>query len=217
MPRTGLATATAEVAGRDPALARVVEMAGPFKARPRDPDGHFGALVRAIAFQQLAGAAASAIHGRFRALVDGPLTPEAVLALPEDAVRAAGMSGAKTASILDLATKVADGTVVLGPRTARLDDDEIVRRLVTVRGIGRWTAEMFLLFELRRLDVWPVDDLGVQQGYRLVWGLDAVPTARQLAPLGERFRPYRSVVAWYCWQAVHLHRAGMPLTDLSLR
>jgi DNA-3-methyladenine glycosylase II len=217
VPRISLAVATAEAAGRDPALAALIERAGPFAPRPRNADGHFGALVRAIAFQQLAGAAAAAIHGRFRALVDGPLTPQAVLALPEEAMRAVGLSNAKTVSIRDLAAKVADGTVVLGPGVSRQDDEEVIRRLVTVRGIGRWTAEMFLLFELRRLDVWPVDDLGVRQGYGLAFGHDPAPTAKELAPLGDRFRPYRSIAAWYCWQAVHLHRAGIPLTDLSLR
>lgn len=217
MPRVSAATATAAVAERDPALAALIAQAGPYRPRARNADGHFGALVRAIAFQQLAGAAANAIHGRFRALVDGPLTPESVLALAEEEMRAVGLSNAKTVSIRDLAAKVADGTVVLGSGVNRQDDEEVIARLSTVRGIGRWTAEMFLLFELRRLDVWPVDDLGVRQGYGLAFGHAPAPTARELGPLGDRFRPYRSVVAWYCWQAVHLHRAGIPLADLSLR
>ena len=96
----------------------------------------------------------------------------------------------------------------------RLSDDEIVARLVTVRGVGRWTAEMYLMFELRRLDVWPVGDLGVRQGYGLAWSLSPAPTAKELEPLGDRFRPYRSVVARYCWEAVHLFRGG---TDPALR
>jgi DNA-3-methyladenine glycosylase II len=217
MPRVSLAAATADVAARDRALARVIETAGPFRPRARNADGHFGALVRAIAFQQLAGAAATAIHGRFRALVDGPLTPESVLALREEEMRAVGLSNAKTVSIRDLATKVADGTVVLGAGINRQSDEEVITRLSTVRGIGRWTAEMFLLFELRRLDVWPVDDLGVRQGYGMTFAHEPAPTAKQLQPLGDRFRPYRSIVAWYCWQAVHLHRAGIPPADLSLR
>jgi DNA-3-methyladenine glycosylase II len=208
MPRPRLADVIADLSGRDPVVARLVALAGPIRFRPANPDGPFGALVRSITYQQLAGRAAEAIHGRFRALVDGPLTPEAVLALPVDAMRGAGLSAAKTASILDLAAKVADGTVVL-TRTGRLSDDEIVERLVTVRGIGRWTAEMFLLFELRRLDVWPVDDLGVRTGYGLAWGLPEAPPPRALAPLGDRFRPYRSIVACYCWEAVHLHRSGI--------
>ena len=176
--------------------------------RPRDADGRFGALVRAIVYQQLAGNAAAAIHGRVRACVDGPLTPEAVARVPDERLRAAGLSAAKLASIRDLTAKVLDGTIPL-ERLGGMGDDEIVRRLSEVRGIGRWTAEMFLLFELRRLDVWPTGDLGVRSGYALAWGLDDPPTPRQLEPLGDRFRPFRSVAAWYCWEAVHLHRAGV--------
>jgi 3-methyladenine DNA glycosylase/8-oxoguanine DNA glycosylase len=127
-------------------------------------------------------------------------------------LRAAGLSANKLASLRDLTEKVLDGTVVLGG--TRQSDEEIIERLVTVRGIGRWTAEMYLMFELRRLDVWPVDDLGVRQGYGHVWRIDPPPTAKQLVPLGDRFRPYRSVVARYCWEAVALYRSG---TDPSLR
>jgi 3-methyladenine DNA glycosylase/8-oxoguanine DNA glycosylase len=203
--RTSLAAATEEVAARDPVLARLVERVGPIQHRPRDPDGPFGALVRAIVFQQLAGAAARAIYGRVRAAVGGALTPESLEGVTDDALRAAGLSGNKLASLRDLSAKVLDGTVVL-TRTSRRSDDELIAGLVTVRGIGRWTAEMYLMFQLRRLDVWPVDDLGVRQGYGFVWGLDPPPTARQLAPLGDRFRPYRSVVARYCWAAVPLYR-----------
>ena len=197
----------------DPALARLIAEVGPIQHRPPNPDGHFGALVRAIVFQQLAGHAAHAIHQRVRALVDGPLTPEAVAALPDEHLRAAGLSASKLASLRDLTAKVLDGSVVLDG-TARLADDEVIARLVTVRGIGRWTAEMFLLFELRRLDVWPVDDLGVRHGYALIWSLDAPPTPRQLQALGDPFRPYRSVVARYCWEAVALARRG---ADPTLR
>jgi DNA-3-methyladenine glycosylase II len=211
--RTSLAAAIDDVANRDPVLANVVALVGPIKYRPRDPDGHFGALVRAITFQQLAGPAASAIHRRVRALVDGELTPHALSDVADDALRGAGLSAAKLASIRDLSAKVLDGSVVLDGWSRRTDDD-IVAGLVSVRGIGRWTAEMYLMFELRRLDVWPVDDLGVRQGYGFAWGLPTAPTAKELDPLGERFRPYRSVVARYCWEAVALFRGG---TDPSLR
>lgn len=199
------AVATAEVAGRDPGLAEVIARAGPVRLRPPNPDGAFGALVRAIAYQQLAGKAAAAIHGRVRALVPGPLTPQAVLDLPEGALRGAGLSAAKTASVLDLAAKAAAGQVPLGT-LPRMPDDEVVAALVEVRGIGRWTAEMYLLFELRRLDVWPTTDLGVRHGWRLAHGLDDPPSPGVLAELGERHRPVRSVAAWYCWEAVHLAR-----------
>jgi DNA-3-methyladenine glycosylase II len=213
MSRVSLARATSEVAARDPVLANLVALAGPITHRPRDPDGHFGVLVRAIVFQQLAGSAARAIHQRVRATVDGDLTPAALAAVPDETLRAAGLSANKLASLRDLSAKVLDGTVELDGLSRRTDE-EIVARLVTVRGIGRWTAEMFLIFELRRLDVWPVDDLGVRQGYGLAWGIDPPPLARELLPLGERFRPYRSVVARYCWEAVALFRGG---TDPSLR
>jgi DNA-3-methyladenine glycosylase II len=213
MPPVALATAIDAVAAADSVVDRLVRLAGPIRHRPRNPDGHFGALVRAIVFQQLAGHAANAIYGRVRALVDGPLTPDSLLAVPDDDLKAAGLSAAKFASLRDLSAKVLDGTVVLGG-SSRMSDEEITTRLVMVRGIGRWTAEMYLMFELRRLDVWPVDDLGVRQGYGLAWSLDPPPTPRQLQPLGDRFRPYRSVVARYCWEAVALARGG---TDPALR
>jgi DNA-3-methyladenine glycosylase II len=213
MTRTSLAAAISEVAARDPVMANLVALVGPIGYRPRNPDGHFGALVRAITFQQLAGSAARAIHQRVRALVPGSLTPEALSAVSDDALRAAGLSANKLASIRDLSSKVAAGTVILHG-SQRLSDEEIIARLTTVRGIGRWTAEMYLMFELRRLDVWPVDDLGVGQGYALAWSLDSPPSAKELTPLGDRFRPYRSVVARYCWEAVALFRGG---TDPSLR
>jgi DNA-3-methyladenine glycosylase II len=145
--------------------------------------------------------------------VDGPLTPAALLAVPDHDLKGAGLSAAKFASLRDLSAKVLDGTVVL-EGSSRMSDEGIITGLVMVRGIGRWTAEMYLLFELRRLDVWPVDDLGVRQGYGLAWSLDPPPTASQLEPLGDRFRPYRSVVARYCWEAVALARGG---TDPALR
>jgi DNA-3-methyladenine glycosylase II len=208
MARMSWAAATAEVGRRDPALAAVIARAGPIKLRPRDPDGPFGALVRSIVYQQLAGRAAAAIHGRVRALVPGPLTPEALLVLPDEALRGAGLSGAKMASVRDLAARTADGRLRLAG-VRRLPDDVIVAQLSEVRGIGRWTAEMFLLFELRRPDVWPVGDLGVRNGWRLAHGLDAAPTPAELGLLGDPLRPLRSVAALYCWQAVHLSRGEL--------
>ena len=184
----------------DPAFARVIAAVGPFAPRPPDEDG-FNALARAIVFQQLAGGAARAIHGRFVGLFDGRPTPEAVLRTPVDDLRGAGLSGAKATSILDLAQKVEDGTVPL-ERLDELSDDEIVTRLSTVRGIGRWTAEMFLLFQLRRPDVWPVDDFGVRKGFARIHDLPEAPKPKALDALGEVYRPYRSAAAWYCWRAV---------------
>ncbi len=168
----------------------------------RDPlEDSFAALVRSIMYQQLAGAAAATIHGRFLKLFSDGLSPDAVLALPEGAMRSAGVSGSKAAAIADLAMKIGDGTVPLDD-VESASDDELVARLVKVRGIGRWTAEMFLMFQLGRPDVWPVDDYGVRKGWALVHGLIDLPTARALQPEGDRFRPYRSVAAWYCWRAV---------------
>jgi DNA-3-methyladenine glycosylase II len=194
-----LASAAAEVARRDPALGRLVDLLGPPAIRP-PLEGYFAALVRAIAFQQLAGRAAAAIHGRFLANFAEGLTPEAVLALPEELFRSAGLSAAKSASIRDLATKTVDGTVPLEGLEA-YSDDEIVERLSKVRGIGPWTAEMFLIFQLRRPDVWPVDDFGVRKGYAIAHELSTLPKPKELAALGELYRPYRSIAAWYCWRA----------------
>ena len=163
-------------------------------------ESFFAALVRSITFQQLAGRAAAAIHGRLMAALGDGCTPGAVLALPEAALRGAGLSAAKVASIRDLAAKVEDGTVPLDDIEA-LSDDDIVERLSRVRGIGSWTAEMFLIFQLRRPDVWPVDDLGVRKGYALAHGLPGPPPPRELMALGEPYRPYRTVAAWYCWRA----------------
>jgi 3-methyladenine DNA glycosylase/8-oxoguanine DNA glycosylase len=213
-PSTSLRAAIQVVAARDPVLERLVARVGPLQHRPRDPDGPFGSLVRAIVFQQLAGRAAQAIYGRVRAAVGETLTPESLNAASDASLRAAGLSANKLASLRDLSSKVLDGTVVL-TRTSRRSDEELIAALTAVRGIGRWTAEMYLMFQLRRLDVWPVDDLGVRQGYGLAWSIDPAPTAKELLPLGDRYRPYRSIVARYCWAAVPL--LGPKGTDAALR
>jgi DNA-3-methyladenine glycosylase II len=181
-------------------MAALIERVGPLELRPQLGD-HFGALVRSILYQQLAGRAAAAIHARFLALFPDGLSPEAVLARPETDLRQAGLSGAKAASIRDLASRVASGQVPLHD-VEGLGDDELVERLSEVRGIGPWTAEMFLIFQLRRLDVWPVDDYGVRKGYALAYRLSELPKPRELAGLGERYRPYRTIAALYFWRAV---------------
>jgi len=198
--RTSLTTAADALAALDPVMARLVAAHGVPQLRTRRTgESRFEHLAEAICYQQLAGKAAEAIWGRARGLVDGSFRPDAVLALGPDRLRAAGLSGAKTASLLDLAAKVDDGTVRLD-RIGRLGDDEVVAHLVTVRGVGQWTAEMFLIFTLGRLDVWPVGDFGVRVGYARAYGLAEVPTAKQLGPLGDPFRPYRTLAAWYCWR-----------------
>jgi DNA-3-methyladenine glycosylase II len=199
--RRAVVDGTAALARQAPEFARYIDAYGPAdlrRARPRRT--HFAELARAICFQQLAGAAARTIHGRFEAALEGDVTPERVLALPVETMRAAGLSGNKTASIRDLAEKVVAGVVELD-RVTKLSDDEIVGELTSVRGIGRWTAEMFLMFQLGRLDVWPVGDLGVRKGYAVIHGLADMPTAKALEVLGDALRPYRSLAAWYCWRA----------------
>jgi DNA-3-methyladenine glycosylase II len=206
--------AVAAVSAADPLLAAFIRRAGSYEHRPGEGDP-LASLAQAIVFQQLAGAAARAIHRRFVEAIGGSVTAAAILATDPERLRGAGLSAAKTASLIDLATKVEDGTVPLAGLAA-LDDDAIVERLVTVRGIGRWTAEMFLLFELERPDVWPVDDLGVRHGWKLIHGDADLLKPKALQAEGERFRPYRSVVALFCWHAVHVERGQVvPATDVS--
>jgi len=198
--------AALQLAERDPVIARLLADAGP-PSFPAPQETHFGTLVRAITYQQLAGNAARAIHGRLVGALGGVVEPDRLLKLPDEALRQAGLSRAKVASLRDLSAKVLDGTVVLGPRQlAHQSDAEIAARLTSVRGIGRWTADMFLMFQLRRLDVWPTADLGVRRGYGLAWNVP-MPTAKELDLLGEAYHPYRSIVAWYCWRAVELSAA----------
>jgi DNA-3-methyladenine glycosylase II len=197
------------LADRDPVIARLVAEAG-LPTFPKPGEAHFATLVRAITFQQLAGAAAQAIHGRLIAALGGEVTPERLLATSPEELRAAGLSRNKLLSLQDLAGKVLDGTVVLTPRRlARMTDEQIVADLSTVRGIGKWSAEMFLMFQMRRLDVWPTGDLGVRKGYGLAWGIPT-PTVKQLDALGEPYHPYRSIVAWYCWRAAQLYAGSAP-------
>jgi DNA-3-methyladenine glycosylase II len=197
------------LAERDPVIAYLVAQTGLPKVPPAG-ESHFATLVRSIVYQQLAGAAARAIHGRLITALGDHVSPEAVLRTPTEALRAVGLSGRKVESLQDLAAKTLDGTVVIDPRrAARIDDEELISRLSTVKGIGRWSAQMFLMFQLRRLDVWPVGDLAVRKGYGLAWKVPT-PTPKQLELLGESFRPYRSVAAWYCWQAVRLYANVTP-------
>ncbi len=213
MPKVSHTAAARELAGRDPVIRELVDTAGPPRFRPPQ-DSHFGALVRSVVYQQLAGKAAAAIHGRLVAALDEKVTPDALLALDPGVLRGAGLSGSKAASLVDLATKVLDGTVVLEPSgIARESDEEVITRLSAVRGIGRWTAQMFLMFQLRRLDVWPTGDLGVRRGFGLAWGIP-MPAPKELESLGEPFSPYRSIAAWYCWRACEIY-AGAADSDLT--
>ena len=181
-------------------MADLVARHGQPRLGPRPAvDERFEHLARMIAYQQLAGAAASAIWGRVQDRV-GDVTPESFLATEPSDLRAAGLSGAKTASLLDLAAKTDDGAIDLR-RTGRMDDRAVIEHLCQARGVGPWTAQMYLMFVLRRLDVWPTGDLGVRKGYAIAHSLTVDLGPKDLEPLGDPFRPYRSVAAWYCWQA----------------
>jgi len=192
----------------DPVMAALIAAAGPCRIRSRERQEPFEALVRAIAHQQLHGAAARTILARLVALF-APLSfpsPQQILDTPDDKLRAAGFSFAKIAALKDLARKTIEGVVPPAAELALLGDLEIIERLSSVRGIGRWTVEMMLMFQLERRDVLPVDDFGVRNGFRLTYGLKRMPTARALAEFGERWKPYRSVAAWYLWRASELAR-----------
>jgi DNA-3-methyladenine glycosylase II len=158
-------------------------------------------LVRAICYQQLATKAAQTIHGRVVDALKADVSPQKVLRVRETTLRAAGLSAAKYAAVRDLATKIRSGEVEVHD-LGQQSNEEIIDRLVRVRGIGVWTAQMYLMFRLHRPDVWPTGDLGVRAGYRKVHGLGEPPTAKELEPLGDVYRPWRSAAAWYCYRVL---------------
>jgi DNA-3-methyladenine glycosylase II len=194
---------------RDPVLKAVIRQIGPCTLRPvkREP---YEALVRAIAHQQVHGRAAEAILGRFIALYPGHDFPPAdqVLATPVDAMRACGLSGSKVAAIRDIAEKSVGGLVPTRRAAARLEDAALIERLVAIRGVGRWTVEMLLIFTLGRQDVLPVDDFGVREGYRVATGAEAQPRPKDLAAIGAAWGPWRSIAAWYLWRAADAAKAS---------
>jgi DNA-3-methyladenine glycosylase II len=194
---------------RDAVLKRVIRQVGDCTLKParRQP---YEALVRAIAHQQVHGRAAEAILGRFIALCPEPgfPTPEAVLALPPEAMRAAGLSANKVLAIRDIAEKAALGVIPNRAAARRLSDEVLIERLVALRGVGRWTVEMLLIFTLGRADILPVDDFGVREGYRVAAGLPDQPKPKALAEIGEAWAPYRTTAAWYLWRAADLAKEG---------
>ena len=203
--------AVRRLASADATLARLMKLAGPFAMEIRHLHDPFEALARNIIYQQLHGKAAAAIHARVIALSGkGKLRPEDILAAPEAGLRAAGLSGAKIAALKDLAAKTLDGTVPTLARLKRMEDEEIVARLTQVRGIGRWTVEMLLMFRLGRPDVLPVGDLAVRKGFALAYGLGESPKPKELERYGERWRPFRSVASWYMWRATELPPDALP-------
>ena len=198
------------LASVDPVLGGVIRAAGPYRLELESGSEPFQILAQAIAHQQLNGTAANTILGRLVATCGAGTfpTPAQVLAAPAAQLRAAGFSFAKVAALKDLAAKTLDSVVPDGATLARLADEEIITRLTQVRGIGRWTVEMLLMFQLGRPDVLPVDDFGVRAGFRAAYGLRRMPRPKALAAFGERWKPYRTTAAWYLWRALELKRAG---------
>lgn len=193
-------TAAKHLAGRHDAIRVLRKAAGDpvFTSTGRTA---FESLARSIVYQQLAGAAAATIWGRVIALTGTPVNPQRLIAHPDETLRACGLSSAKLRALRDLSERA---PMLKLSSLHRSSDDEIVSRLTEVRGIGVWTAQMFLMFHLQRLDVWPHADLGVREGYRRAFGLTERPTDKALLALGEAFRPYRSVAAWYMWRAIEV-------------
>jgi 3-methyladenine DNA glycosylase/8-oxoguanine DNA glycosylase len=178
---------------------------------PRRDGTHFDHLARAIVYQQLSGSAAATIYGRFIAQCGagdgGPPSPERVLAHDETTLRGCGLSTAKTAAIRDLARHVADGRLPLDD-VESMSDEAIIEALVQVRGVGTWTAQMFLMFRLWRPDVLPVLDLGVRKGAQRIYNTRALPDAERLEKIARNWRPYSSIASWYCWRILDVNDAG---------
>jgi 3-methyladenine DNA glycosylase/8-oxoguanine DNA glycosylase len=188
----------------DAELGRLIDTIGPFDLELPGDASTFTALAEAIVYQQLAPRAAATIFQRFCALFPDASrcpTPEQVLGATTDALRAAGLSGAKERAVRDLARRSVDGEVPTLEEARGMDDEAIVDRLVGVRGIGRWTAEMFLIFTLGRPDVLPADDYGLRRGFQVAFGTETMPTRQEVAGRGARWAPYRTVASWYLWRA----------------
>jgi DNA-3-methyladenine glycosylase II len=198
--------AATTLAGADRALAKVIERVGPLKLQVASLQTPFQALAESIVYQQLTGKAAATILGRVHAIYGGHrhFKPHALAATTDELLRGAGLSRAKTAALKDLAAKALDGTVPTARALARATDDEIVERLTEIRGIGRWTVEMLLIFRLGRPDVLPIDDYGVRKGFQRLIRAKELPTRAELAKRGERWKPYRSAASWYLWRACEL-------------
>ena len=187
----------------DPVMRRIIRAHGPCGLVPEKSRSPFQSLAQAIAHQQLNGTAANTILGRFIKLFPGRKFPhpEDLAGVSDEAIRAAGFSFAKIAALRDLAAKSLDGTVPSSRVITKLDNAEIIARLTAVRGVGQWTVEMLLIFQLGRPDVLPADDFGVRNGFRVAYGLEEMPKPKELLAHGERWRPHRTVAAWYLWRA----------------
>jgi 3-methyladenine DNA glycosylase/8-oxoguanine DNA glycosylase len=211
VPRTlGFDTDAAErhLASSDARLRAVIEKVGPVRLRLDRSATTFEALTESIVYQQLTGKAAATIHGRLLALFPGKRArPEAVRGIGDDALRGAGLSRSKILAVRDLADKSLDGSLPSVRSMHGMADEAIVDQLVKVRGIGRWTAEMLLIFRLGRPDVLPVHDYGVRHGFKLAYRKRAMPTPAELSRAAEKWRPFRTAASWYLWRAVDLMRA----------
>jgi len=194
--------ATEHLKRADRRMAQLIERVGPCTLKLRHEHSIFYSLLRSIVYQQLAGKAAAAILGRVDELFPGALaTPEQIVAAPEERLRSAGLSRNKMLALKDLAAKTLDGTVPQGSAIDKMNDEEIIERVSQVRGIGRWTVEMLLIFRLGRMDVLPLDDFGVRKGFQRTYRLPDMPTKQQVLKKGERWKPWRSIASWYLWRA----------------
>ena len=201
---------TQHLAKVDPVMRRLIRQIGPFALQLNARRPPFETLARAIAYQQLNGTAAETILRRFVALFPGEKfpTPDSLLTKSEETLRGVGFSRAKVAALRDLAAKTQDGTVPMARIIRKLDDDAIVARLTQVRGVGRWTVEMLLIFQLGRPDILPADDFSVREGFRVAYGLLTLPKPKELIQHGECWRPYRTAAAWYLWRAADRAKAA---------
>jgi DNA-3-methyladenine glycosylase II len=191
-----------ELCRADGRLAKVIRKVGSFPTKRPKSRHPYAVLLKAIVYQQLAGKAAAAIFGRVTALgADGFPTPEEIMALDETKLRGAGLSRQKIAAVKDLAARTIDGTVPNLKEIRRMSEEEILERLTRVRGIGEWSVQMFLMSQLGRPDILPVQDYGIRKGFQNVYGLDDVPKPKAVLEHGERWRPYRSIASWYLWRA----------------
>ena len=203
--------ATGHLSKVDPVMRRLIGEIGPFSLKPKGHRSPFESLARAIAYQQLHDKAAESILKRFIALFPGRRfpRPEDLLAMKVSSIRNAGFSRPKIMALRDLAQKTLDGTVPTNRTMKQFDDEVIIDRLIEVRGVGRWTVEMLLIFQLGRPDVLPIDDFGVRNGFRIAYRRRAMPTPKHVLQYGERWKPYRTVAAWYLWRAADREKQGM--------
>jgi DNA-3-methyladenine glycosylase II len=208
-----LAVAVTHLSNCDPCIARLVQEAMPFDPNIDHTQSPYEALLESIAYQSISGKAAATIFARIKALsTSGKApTPQEMLKLSKAALRKAGLSGAKILAMKNLAQKTIDGIVPTHEEALKLSDEELVERLISVRGIGAWTVEMFLIFRLGRPDVLPIHDLGVKKGWSVAYGKKHMPRPAELLAFGERWRPYRTVASWYMWRAFEL--AGYAATN----